>query len=391
MKSSNEVIRQAIRQIVIRDPGLAGILLWCPCETVESPDRPCFAYTNGKTIYLPPRFFELNTPEQRAVMVHEACHIAFCHAHRAEKLRRRDGAQFDHRLFNFAADLIINAAIEEIGEEAYWLALPEGVVKAGDPSVKPLFEKAPAHIWTVEDLYRELKKHSVEIPIPFVGDLKDVQEGGGDLAEESAGVWSLRLKRAVQGAEPGSFLRKLTAEATPPRVDWVSVLRNFVASHVMPTTVKTWSRPGRRTLAAGAGAQTLDPGIERESGPRRLGVVVDTSGSIEDEILKVFCTEINSLLAKTGAEMVLVAADAAVAQPVALIRHRIPAAFQFKGGGGTDFRPALEEMEEHQVDCCVYFTDLMGTFPEKRPSFPLLWAATKDGDVPFGRRVRVKV
>lgn len=159
----------------------------------------------------------------------------------------------------------------------------------------------------------------------------------------------------------------------------------------MSTTTKTWSRPGRRTLAAGIAAQTVDPCIERESGPRRLGVVVDTSGSIEDKILNVFCTEINSLLEKTGAELVLVAADAAVAQPVALIRDRLPSTFQFKGGGGTDFRPALREMEKHQIDCCVYFTDLMGCFPAKRPRFPLLWAATTDLNVPFGRRVRVKV
>ena len=391
MKPSNEVIRQALGQIVIRDPGLAGILLWCPCQAVEAPNRSCFGYTNGKTIYIPPVFFELKPAEQRAVIVHEACHIAFSHLRRADKLRSREGERFHNRLFNYAADLIINAAIEKTGEEGHWLALPAGVVRADDPSIKPLFEKAPAHTWSVEELYGELKEHSVEIPLTFVADLGGIEGGGPDLSEEASEVWRLRLKRAAQGSEPGSFLRKLAGEARPPQVDWVSVLRNFVVAHVMPTTMKTWSRPGRRTLAAGAGAQYIDPSIERERGPRRLGVVVDTSGSIEDAVLKVFRTEINSLLKKTGAEMVLVAADAAVAQPVVLIRDRIPPSFEFKGGGGTDFRPALEEIEKHKAGCCVYFTDLQGTFPEKRPRFPLLWAATGDLEVPFGRRVRIRV
>ena len=135
----------------------------------------------------------------------------------------------------------------------------------------------------------------------------------------------------------------------------------------------------------GRNAYWVEPGTNRRAGVRRAGVVIDTSGSIDERLLGIFLSEINSLIVMTGCEVVLVDCDAEVQQ---VSTHRMPIrGYTAKGGGGTDFRPAIEALRRTTPDVAVYFTDLMGTFPEKGPGFPLLWLATSDLAVPFGRKV----
>ena len=153
----------------------------------------------------------------------------------------------------------------------------------------------------------------------------------------------------------------------------------------MPLTETAWNRPSRRTLAMGRDACWIEPGTSRRAGIRRAGVVIDTSGSIDERLLGIFLAEINSLIVMTGCEVVLIDCDAQVQQ---VSTHRMPIrGYTPKGGGGTDFSPAIEALRRAAPDVAVYFTDLLGTFPEKSPGFPLLWLATCDLAVPFGRKV----
>lgn len=83
--------------------------------------------------------------------------------------------------------------------------------------------------------------------------------------------------------------------------------------------------------------------------------------------------------------MVLIDCDAEVQQ---VTLHRKPIhGYTAKGGGGTDFRPAIAALRRTPLDVAVYFTDLGGTFPDKIPPFPFLWLATHDLAVPFGTKV----
>ena len=47
--------------------------------------------------------------------------------------------------------------------------------------------------------------------------------------------------------------------------------------------------------------------------------------------------------------------------------------FRFKGGGGTDFRPAIAEAAKWNPDLLIYLTDLEGDAGDE-PAFPVLWA-----------------
>jgi predicted metal-dependent peptidase len=64
---------------------------------------------------------------------------------------------------------------------------------------------------------------------------------------------------------------------------------------------------------------------------------------------------------------------------------------QVSGGGGTDFRPVFEWVarEDMGPDLLVYFTDAEGRFPEREPSFPVVWLVKGKAPVPFGTRIQL--
>ncbi len=75
----------------------------------------------------------------------------------------------------------------------------------------------------------------------------------------------------------------------------------------------------------------------------RLAVAVETSGSVDGELLARFTAEVTALMRQTGAHVRLIVGDAAVHQ----VEDFSGAAgigmlmiFRYQGGGGTAFAPA---------------------------------------------------
>jgi predicted metal-dependent peptidase len=64
-----------------------------------------------------------------------------------------------------------------------------------------------------------------------------------------------------------------------------------------------------------------------------------------------------------------------------------------KGGGGTDFRPVFEWVEQNQIAavCLIYLTDLCcHSYPEA-PDYPVLWATNSRNSAPFGETVQISL
>ncbi|MFA7097204.1 MAG: VWA-like domain-containing protein, partial [Gammaproteobacteria bacterium] len=64
---------------------------------------------------------------------------------------------------------------------------------------------------------------------------------------------------------------------------------------------------------------------------------------------------------------------------------------EFRGGGGTSFRPVFEwlEREGRRPDLLVYFTDAQGEFPPQEPDYPVLWLVKGKAAVPWGQRIQL--
>ncbi|MHB8412680.1 MAG: vWA domain-containing protein [Candidatus Acidiferrales bacterium] len=389
-----------IRRAVTKDVGLAGVMLYVPAILQEAGIAP--AWTDGARMYFGPTFFKFSEEEQTGVCIHECLHVVFRHVQRGLAIFKREGSAYRPELWNMACDAVINHSIAQLP----WAQLPKHAVELTQLLRPDLLKAKPAPLWTSEQIYGELKtrwRSLPVLPLALANDLNggqpahgpgtcwgpDWDDGRADShqTEMETRIWRERIIRAQAGSHPGGVLRRLASDVPASRIRWELVLREFLHQHCLPTTESSWNRPSRRTLSQGQQARFIEAGNERNKGLARIGVAVDTSGSISDEVLRTFIGEINGIMRVTAAEAVVIDCDAAV-QTVRVFRQPL-LDYSPRGGGGTDFRPGIAELERQGVTVGVYLTDLCGTFPDRRPSFPLLWAVTQDWDVPFGRRILI--
>lgn len=398
--TKQEIVSLRVRRAVTKDVGLAGVMLYVPLVVQETEISP--AWTDGTKIYFGRSFFEFSEEEQVAVCVHECLHVAFRHLQRGLKIYQKEGSAYRADLWNVARDAVINHSIARLP----WARLPEHGVDLEKLLGADVLKAKPAPLWTSEQIYDELKTRRRGLPVPsfrLADDLNRSQAAGGrrtapesdrqdrytdsHQTEMETRIWRERIVRAQAGSHPGGILRKLASDVPQSYVRWELVLREFLNARCLPTTESSWNRPSRRTLSQGQRARFIEAGNERKKGLTRIGVVVDTSGSISDEVMGIFVGEINAIMRATAAETVVVDCDAAI-QTVRVFRRPL-LGYIPRGGGGTDFRPGLAELERQGVTVGVYLTDLCGVFPDCRPCFPLLWAVTQDLKVPFGRRILI--
>jgi predicted metal-dependent peptidase len=119
--------------------------------------------------------------------------------------------------------------------------------------------------------------------------------------------------------------------------------------------------------------------------------MVDTSGSIDGVALQTARGILESVIEECNpAGVTLYFADAEV-KHVERLEPGDPITWTPKGGGGTDFRPALDAIETAGTAiCAVCITDLCGTFPDAVPGLPVLWLSTEeDMTAPFGETVYI--
>lgn len=116
-------------------------------------------------------------------------------------------------------------------------------------------------------------------------------------------------------------------------------------------------------------------------------IVIDTSGSVEEEKLRRFLEKTYQIL-KSGQESEdkvnfhLIQCDALVQRDVKITSEKeleqVMDDLILYGRGGTDFRPAFEYIEELRrngeltnLNGMLYFTDGMGIYPGKKPEYPV--------------------
>ncbi|MEA3497877.1 MAG: VWA-like domain-containing protein [Campylobacterota bacterium] len=144
--------------------------------------------------------------------------------------------------------------------------------------------------------------------------------------------------------------------------------------------------PNKRYISQGIALPAL-------SGTKvKLVIAIDSSGSINNELLSLFLSETESILNQfENFEIDLLIADAKVHQ------HHIlypgdELEYSVKGGGGTNFDETFQYIYENinDVTLMLYFTDGLGKFPIDEPSYDIVWVMPNEGQtVPFGRVIEL--
>jgi predicted metal-dependent peptidase len=365
---------------------------------------------HGLHLIVNPGFFmkELKKDERVAVIKHEALHLLFRHLYRP-LLQKGDA-----KLFNIAADLVVNQhvapwplpdmavtlrAFTDMDMEAnqtleyYYQKLKSlhEAMEAGRPTGSPQSEEALLRV-TSEPQQGDHSFWFAGGGEGFDESGPDSQSSGPSLTEGLRRAMEADLERHLMRARDHSASKdwgnlpaeirtelEVIAQRRQPQIDWKRTLRLFASSGYRTEVVATQRRMSKRFGTF--------PGI-RIRRKQRLAIVIDTSGSIGEDVLKVFFREVHGIW-KNDAEVIVVECDADV-QGAYPYKGKTPAAIQ--GGGGTSFDPAIAWVSNPRngaFDACVYLTDGYASEPKVRPRCPLLWVITADGNpgdhLKFGR------
>jgi len=361
------------------------------------------AQTNGRSIKWGREFLtKLTDEETRFVLVHEVKHCAHGHFWRLP-IREEAGQK--------AADYAINGELNGLTgikmpadalcdlprfggkaeEEIYGLLKR---VKRPDPDGN---EKAPSG-----------PGGDTGVPVPdpgacgSFGDPAPDEQPGGDPAGGAQGAslpapatlreeWEQAViqadmaQRSTGRGDLSADEQRLLNRVRAQKVDWRAECADFIKSAVDYRN-PDWTRSSRRM----ATAPVIYP--RRKSGKFGLIVFVrDTSGSVDNDTVSAFNSLIADCLGDVGSDGLLIDADSTVCAVYDLIQgDEIPATAQ--GGGGTDFCPAFERVNQavadgQQIAGLIYLTDGDGSFPEAPPDYPVLWVLTQENKVPWGRAV----
>lgn len=225
----------------------------------------------------------------------------------------------------------------------------------------------------------------------FAGGFGDViQISESDLNEsirEHEILMTERVEQALnaarkQGKAPGG-IDNILDDLKNPKVHWADHLRRLLSEKVADDY--DWSVPNRMY----SHTEFILPSLESETYGEII-LAIDTSGSLSKEELNEIASEIKEIHEFTNSKITVIYCDTRVAG-VEEFEPGDDLILRSKGGGGTDFRPPFEWLEENdeQPKLFLYFTDgYCYSFPEE-PDFPVIWAITvgKDRsnfDPPFG-------
>lgn len=358
----------------------------------EAPGLGTIGVTHTGVLLWDPEFAEGCTPDELAfVLIHECMHMVLGHHGRCVSQNK------DPQLFNIAGDLSINPAVKTMGCKP-----PQGVERAG---IFPKDFGLPEGL-TAEEYYERLrkmadkaKKQAAQQPQAGAGfcgscagqklpephendDGSSGKDGEGEGRTQGKTEQQMdRMRREVaeavreqasksQGSVPGDLVRWADTLLQPPRVPWQKRLAKAVRDAITyrPGGVDLrFDGPSRKQAGLGFGPNRPQMPRMRQPVPE-VEIWLDTSGSMGTNELNDGMRELNGVLKATGAEANFGVCDAAV-HGLQKVRTWRDAAKLLRGGGGSSFCPAFEDMQRRRKKpaIAIFITDGMIAVPKTPP------------------------
>ena len=390
-------------RLILDRPFLGALVLRLPM-TATRPERCKTIGTDVRALYYNPEYISnLSLEQTQFVLAHEALHCALSHfARRQHRVKHR---------WDIACDLAINPLLIKDG-----LKPPPGVLlKSGfegmmAEEIYPYIEDDMQDETHDEHFYDQENRSSGSSSGSQPLD-QDQEQGGGAGAAGSEGEsqssgegprplseteqeqlavqWRQRLagaaQQAMQAGKLGGAMARLVDYLLQPQMPWRSVLAHYMSS--IARDDYSYSRPSSRR-----GDPAIYPSLR--SGQVNVMVALDTSGSISDDDMREFISEIDAIKSQVRARVTLQACDAKLVEGGPWIyepweEFQLPK--KFVGGGGTEFAPIFEwvDQSDEQPDLLIYFTDARGPMPGQQPHYPVIWLVKGKQSVPWGIRVQL--
>jgi predicted metal-dependent peptidase len=362
----DEAARQAILKariaLVLKQPFFGNLAMRLTLKNADS--WLTTAATDGRHFFYNSEFIlKLPTNQMMFLFCHELLHCAYDHMNR--------GRGYNRDLANIAMDYVVNADCIKynLGQKI---------------TVVPVLYDRKYDEWNFEQVYDDLIKNAKQINIEDLldqlldehmdgsqgkgdGGDKDDKDGKGNgrpnpLTPEERQAVKDEFKEAMlaaaqsagAGNTPGNIKRMIN-ELTQPKINWRELITQQIQS-----TVKndyTWTIPNKKMFSQGFVLPNM-----RKDQAIDVCIAIDTSGSIGNDQLNNFFSEINGIMQSYDDYKVKIwCFDTQVHNPVDYTTADGDdlVNYQAAGFGGTDFEVNWKWMKHEDVNpkLFIVFTD----------------------------------
>ncbi|SMN11833.1 Sll7028 protein [uncultured Candidatus Thioglobus sp.] len=398
-------LTKARTQLMLDKPFLGNLVLRLPLKAADSWCKT--SGTDAKNFYYNPAFIDgLNKHQIKFILIHEALHCALTHF-------ARRGNRTKHK-WDLACDFAINPLLVKEGFhppidvpifQQYEGMIAEEIYPMIDDNLNQ--EPMDQHLYDdqANDDSKEsdggLREDDLQQEQPTKDKRSNDNNKGGvsqlaqqpatlqpDEVEKLATQWQKNLASSAQLAQQAGKLNgefaKLIDFFLQPQVSWQSLLAQYMSMFARDDF--NYSRPSRRQ------GEALLPSFK--SHQINLVIAIDTSGSISQEEVNEFVSEVDAIKANLRASITLIACDDKLSEHSpwyfeAWNELQFPASLG--GGKGTNFNPVFDYIntQDSSCDVLIYFTDAKGKFPELEPNYPVMWLVKGKEKIPWGTRIQL--
>ncbi|HZO46973.1 MAG TPA: VWA-like domain-containing protein [Xanthobacteraceae bacterium] len=406
-------IQKGLRMLTVPLPHLAGLAAAVRVD-IDARVPTMGVFASGRLVANPDFTARLNDNELVFVLAHELLHLA---------LRTHERAKGSGQLeFNYAHDYIINdmlrAALGVTAIPAGGLDMPGAREKSAEQIVVEMrrngdFVSSRSRVWEGEVTVagRVFGPQADGGGAPGTNDSGDVlddrrerelyPDDAADQAGRAKQIGELAAKglalgkamdamsgaRRGRGADSGGARQLVAALRGIYSTPWQMALQTWLEG-VVPGE-RTFARPSRR----GADRQDVVlPGRRRHAW--MLNVVLDTSGSMSDEIPRALGAIADFCDAASVDDIRLVQCDTQVTSDEVLTPTAL-AAYEVGGYGGSDLTPAMLALaDDPRVTATIIITDGDITYPAEPMPYAVLWILPPHSQPgftpPYGRVVTMQ-
>lgn len=326
------------------------------------------AATDGRNFFYNPAFIHaLTTSETVFLYAHEVLHNCFEH-----HIRRGNR---NTKIWNVAADFAINLILVDnnIGKQIPGTLLDQ---EFRDLSAEQIYDKIVDELdknnnfkgMTLDEMVDKiLDEHLSGLPEDDGGkdgkgkgkskkpNMEGMSEDEKQKLRDEIKSQLLASAQNCAGNIPKGMGRIIDG-LTAPKMNWKEILRTQIQS-----TIKSdysFLSPSKK----GMSTRFKLPGMKRDE-TLDICVGIDASGSIVEEDLRAFLSEISGIMSQYNDYQIHVwSYDTQIYNPdiFRADEGRDISSYQVKGGGGTDFMASYDYMKENSIDAKIYinFTDL---------------------------------
>ena len=395
MSLSKEQYQQYLKRIalsrvrILLNHGFYGLLLMNVKLLV---DENCdTAFTDGNSITFGSSFLDqISDKEIDFILMHEILHIALRHCSRQEKR--------DNNLFNIACDIVVNSNILKSNN----MNIESITLNKFGESMHLAPNNKEGYLYTAEEVYEMLIKNSnVSNQLSYGLSFDDHSKWGNDNYEEKEWIQKvlnakstidLQNKRTNCCGNLPLCIERMYLELTKPKVDWKTILNEFVQEIICDYS---FFPPDKRFHDYDFFLPDFN---DKEKEISNILFMVDTSGSISNEILTNIYSELKGALEQFNDKLegYLGFFDAKVIEPIPF--SNIDELLQIKpyGGGGTKFDIIFDYVNMHMRNetpkSIIILTDGYAPFPDEvvTNNIPVLWIIVDSNVIPpWGKYIKI--